>query len=123
MATLVDTRPLVEILRDSTRRLSLCLDTVSTRHGREAIKPEQMGALLSELLSAGASLRSQPLPARGNDLELDKELAEYRRQVERLRDLLPSIHRALLTERARIEAQRSRLQSATEWARASRQTL
>lgn len=123
MASLVGTRPLVEILRDSTRRLSLCLDSIAARHGREVITPEQMGAMLSELLAAGASLRDQPLPPKGTDCELDSELAGYRRQVERLRDLLPSIHRALLAERARIETQRSRLRSATDWARASRQTL
>jgi hypothetical protein len=40
-----------------------------------------------------------------------------------LRDLLPSLHRQLLAERSRLEAQRSRVQSAAQWARASRQTL
>jgi hypothetical protein len=122
MASLARTRSLLEIMRDSNRRLSLCLDSIAARHSRQVITPELMGALLSELLTAGASLRAQPLPAKGNDLELDDELAKYRGHVERLRDLLPTIHSALLTERARIEAQRSRLQSATEWACASRQT-
>lgn len=123
MTSLAQTSSLLQIMRNSNRRLSFCLDGIAAKHGREVVTPEQMGALLSELLAAGAGLRAQPLPVRGNDLELDNELAEYRRQVVRLRDFLPSIHRALLTEKARIEAQRSRLQSATEWARASRQTL
>jgi hypothetical protein len=92
-----------------------------------------MAALLSELLRAGAALRAEPIPAKGkgngndngnsNDPELDSELELYRRNVERLRDLLPSIHRQLLAERARLEAQRARVRSAAEWARASRQTL
>jgi hypothetical protein len=43
--------------------------------------------------------------------------------MERLRDLLPSIHAQLLAERARIEAERARLRAASEWACASRQTL
>jgi len=114
---------LLQIMRDRNRRLSFCLDTLAAKPPREAVTPKEMSALLSELLAAGAGFRSHPLPPEGNDQDLDRELAQYRRQVERLRDLLPSIHRALLTEKARIEAQRSRLRSATEWARASRQTL
>jgi hypothetical protein len=82
-----------------------------------------MATLLSELLSAGATLRAQPIPARGDDPELDLEMASYRQTVELLRDVLPSIHRQLLAERARIEAQRARVQSASAWAHASRQTL
>jgi hypothetical protein len=112
----------LQIMRDTNQRLRLCLDRIASKP-EAAVTPEQMGALLSELLAAGAGLRTPALPAAGDDRELDHELAEYRQQVERLRDLLPSIHRALLAERARIEAQRSRLQSTTEWARASRQTL
>lgn len=79
--------------------------------------------LLSTLLRAGATLRLQPVPAKGHDPELDAELALYRSYVERLRDHLPEIHRQLLAERAHIEAQRTRVQFAAEWARASRQTL
>jgi hypothetical protein len=82
-----------------------------------------MAGLLSELLRAGMGLRAEPLPARGFDPELDEEIDQYRRHVEHLRDLLPSIHRQLLAERARLEAQRSRVQAAAAWARASRQTL
>jgi hypothetical protein len=116
-------RSLLQPLRDTNRRLKFCLDGIAVKHEAEVVTPEQMGTLLSDLLAAGASLRAQPLPEAGYDRELENELAEYRRQVERLRDLLPSIHRTLLAERARIERQRSRLQSASEWARTSRQTL
>ena len=123
MASPVQTPSLLQIMRNSNRRLGLCLATITAKHGREVATPEQMGVLLSELLTAGAGLRGHPLPAAGSDRELDIELAKYRGQVEHLRDLLPSIHRALLTERARIEAQLSRLRSTSEWARASRQTL
>ena len=37
--------------------------------------------------------------------------------MERLRALLPSLQAALLKERARLEQQRERVQSAAEWAR------
>ncbi len=113
---------LFNLLHDTNRRLSFCLDNISAKHQAEVVTPAQMSTLLSDLLAAGAGLREQGLPA-DNDRELESELAEYRRQIERLRDLLPSIHRALLAERARVEAQRTRLQSASEWMRTSRQTL
>ena len=111
-------------IRDTNRRLSFLLADVPANPGLSAVAtPEHMAALLAELLRAGAALRAEPRPAKGSDLELDTELDEYRRHVERLRELLPSIHRQLLAERARLEAQRTRVRSAAEWARASRQTL
>ena len=115
---------LLHSLRDANHRLGPCLDSLVSERGQAVIAtPEQMAALLSELLCAGAALRAEPIPAKGNDPELDIELESYRSHVERLRDLLPSLHRQLLAERARIEGQRSRVHSAAAWARASRQTL
>jgi hypothetical protein len=113
-----------ESFRETNRRLSFLLDSMPAKPEASAVAtPEDMAALLAELLRAGTELRAEPLPAKGSEPELDKELREYRRHVERLRQLLPSVHRQLLGERARIEAQRSRVRSAAEWARASRQTL
>lgn len=112
------------LLRDTSHRLGSWLDGLESRTENPVIaKPEQLTGILSELLKTGAALREQPMPATRADPELDRELALYRRQVERLRELLPSIHRQLLLERARLEAQRSRVKAAAEWARASRQTL
>lgn len=54
---------------------------------------------------------------------LDHELSEYRRNVERLRALLPSVHSTLLEERARLEQERVRVAAAQEWAGRSRQTM
>jgi hypothetical protein len=110
-------------LHETNRRMRFWLDSISQQGNPAGRTPEPMAALLSELLRAGAGLRAEPLPAKGSDPKLDAELDQYRRHVERLRDLLPSIHRQLLAERTRIEAQRTRVRSATEWARASRQTL
>jgi hypothetical protein len=116
--------PRLENLRGTNHRLSFWLDSMVAQPGRPSgATPEHMSALLSELLRAGAELRAQPLPPRGNDPELDREIAEYRGHVQRLRDFLPSLHSHLLAERARLEAQRARVRSAAEWARASRQTL
>ncbi len=110
-------------LHETNQRLRSWLDLRVTEGGQRAATAEDITGLLSELLHAGAELRAHPIPAPGTDPELDAELSQYRRNVERLRELLPSIHSQLLVERARLEAQRARVQSATEWARASRQTL
>lgn len=114
---------LLQTLRDTNRRLKVCLDTIAAQREPEVVSPEQMNSLLSALLVARASLRAKDVSLADHDREVARELAEYRRQIERLRDLLPSIHRALLAKRSRIERQRSRLRSASQWARASRQTL
>jgi hypothetical protein len=114
---------LLQSLRETNRRLSFSLDRMFAQHGQPVATPEHMAALLSELLLAGASLRTEPVSAGSKDPELDRELEAYRGNVERLRDLLPSIHSQLLAERARLEVQRARVKSADEWARASRQTL
>jgi hypothetical protein len=115
---------LLDNMRDTNRRLGYWLDTIAPGSGPAAlVTPEQMTALLSELLRAGAGLRAQPLSRPSADPELDSEVAIYRRLVERLRDLMPSIHSHLLAERARLEVQRARVQVAADWARASRQTL
>jgi hypothetical protein len=109
--------------RETNRRLGSLLDSMLASKPLPLIAPDAMSALFSELLRAGKELRAEALPEKGFDPELDHELDQYRRHVERLRELLPSMHRQLLAERARLEAQRTRVRSAAEWARASRQTL
>jgi hypothetical protein len=112
------------LLRETNGRLGSWLEGLVSPEGNPVIaKPEQLTAILSELLKTGAALRGQPMPQPGTDPELDFQLALYRRHVERLRDLLPSIHSQLLLERACLEGQRARVKAAAEWARASRQTL
>jgi hypothetical protein len=110
-------------LRETTRRLSFWLDSLPDfrpETQQDAATPEQMTELLSELLKAGEWLRANNGKT---DPDLESERASYRKQVERLRGLLPSIHQALLRERSRLEQERERLTAAGEWARVSRQTL
>lgn len=117
-------------LHDSNERLVLCLDRMGFRSERcesqpsesqqDAVSPRQMQELMSELMRAGEWLRSLPTEKSG---ELQRELSAYQKNVERLRDLLPWIHSGLLRERAQLERERTRVQSATEWARRSRMTL
>jgi len=111
-------------LRETNDRLRLWLEAMADGQTEPSKRsPANLSSLLAELLRVGAGLRAEPIPGRGMDPELDGELDEYRRNVERLRDLLPSIHSQLLIERAHFEAERTRVQLAVEWARASRQTL
>jgi hypothetical protein len=115
---------LAQNLRDTSCRLGFWLDSLALESGQPVrTTPETMAGLLSELLRAGEWLRAEPQDAKSDDPELQRELARYRGQVERLRDVLPSIHSQLLAERARLESERNRVQSAAEWARSSRQTL
>jgi hypothetical protein len=109
-------------LRETNCRLSVWLDDLSAQSVAPAhpATPQQMSALLSELMRTGERLRQLPSV---KDRELEAELNSYRGNVQRLRTLLPSIHANLLQERSRLERERARVQSAAEWARCSRETL
>jgi hypothetical protein len=113
--------PLAENLHETNARLGLLLDSlIGDGEQPRAATPQQMAGLLSELMRAGQWLRGLP-PEK--DSAVEAELSLYRSQVERLRVLLPSIHNALLRDRARLEQERARVDSAAAWARSSRQTL
>jgi hypothetical protein len=56
------------------------------------------------------------------DSELENALCEYRGLLERVRQNMPLLHGRLLTERARLEAQRAHLEAANFWAETSRTT-
>jgi hypothetical protein len=110
-------------LHETNRRLRCWLTRIAAEPGqRTAPTPEDITMLLSELMQTGARLRAEPVVT-GADPEFDRQLELYRGHIEQLRDLLPSIHGELLAERARLEAQRARVRTASEWAQASRQTL
>lgn len=116
---------LTEQLGQSNQRLRLLLQTLTpnlaeTSSPAKAANPQQMAGLLSELMRAGQWLRQLP---QTREPKLQHEVNCYRNNVERLRDLLPSIHSTLLAERSRLEQERARVDGAAEWAQRSRQTL
>jgi TolA-binding protein len=107
---------------ETNARLRFWLDTLAAHSTTESssASPQQISGLLAELMRAGERLRTLPAV---RSAQLQKELDQYRGNVERLRDLLPSIQRALLEHRARLEQERNRLRTAADWAHGSRQTL
>jgi hypothetical protein len=121
---------LAQTLVETNTRLRFWLDSLTpgappsvtplSDNPARAATPQQMAGLLSELMRAGQWLRTLPTE---RDPALEQELGQYRKNVERLRSVLPSIHGALLRERGRLEQEHARVASAAEWARRSRQTL
>ena len=112
-------------LHETNSRLCLWLESLAPDPTRpsaadHAVTPQFMAQLLAELMRVGEWLRELPAD---KDSALEHELSDYRKNVERLRELLPLIHSALLRDRARLEQERARVKSAAEWARRSRQTL
>jgi hypothetical protein len=116
---------LAQQMRETNCRLASWLGELSVQAAlpdlpQRAATPHQMSWLLSELKVAGERLRGLPSE---RDSRLERELSTYRENVERLRALMPSIHNTLLQERARLEQERVRVESAAEWAQRSRQTI
>jgi len=116
---------IAEDLRAANARLKCCLECLSVdqnspEHNRGAISPDEIAVLLAELMRVGEWLRAIPA---NRSAAVEAEMEVYRRHVERLRDLMPAIHRTLLEERSRLERERARLNSSFEWAQLSRQTL
>lgn len=103
------------------RRTNQVLDRffVSTAFGKPTgslVSRDGLAAVLSEILSVREMLlRNERSP--GN-LELTAELGKYRSHLEHLRILMPSLQAELLTERARLEAERSHLEAASGWSAA-----
>jgi len=123
MITFLGSTQLQLALRDATLRLRRMLDDLGapgTGTAFPALTPEQMSGLLSELMHAGQTLRSLPQVW---DEALSENISEYRKQVERLRALLPAIQQALLRERARLAVEQHQLHLVAQWADSSQQTL
>lgn len=113
--------PLTQTLRETNQRLRYWLDGLAPGPAEIPVAtPEQMAGLLSELLRAGEWLRALP---QQRDGELEAELTAYRKNVERLREILPFLHGQLLRERAYLEEERTRIASIAQWVQGSRQTL
>jgi hypothetical protein len=107
--------------RAMSQRLQLWIETVSPPSANgPSISPEQISAVLSELMQAGTLIqRCRAI----QDPAIQDELRIYREHVQRLKTLLPSLHESLVRERDRLSRRLSGVQAASEWVLASRQTL
>jgi hypothetical protein len=91
-------------------------------HASVLLNSEDLSSLLTELLRAGDCLRSIA-PDSARDAELEKEISEYRRNLEQLAQILPCVHGRLLTEKARLEIAQAHVTAAAAWAQASTKIL
>ncbi len=103
-----------------TAHLKSVLETLGAPASPGLLTPEQISELLSDLMRAGQCMRTM---SSGSNEELARAVGACRAQVERLREMLPTIHSALLRERARLATERERLTSIGAWAQASKQSL
>jgi hypothetical protein len=94
----------------------------SSRGGVVSIRTNDFTALRKEVLSAANCLRSVPAD-RGSDAELEKEISEYRTNLQQLAQILPLIHVGLQARRGRLQTALDHLQAAVAWAEASKKSL
>jgi len=94
------------------------------------IAPGEFSSLLAELLRARNCLcelkaTPGPLPGQAHEIRdaLAEEMREYRSNLEKLRQILPSLQLRLLAERNRMQQAQSHVVAATAWAGASKKTL
>jgi hypothetical protein len=86
------------------------------------VKRQDFDSLLGEVTQAAAWLR-QLSPQSANDVELAREISDYRNSLEHLQRRLPAIRSRLLAEKVRLEGTRCHLKAALAWADASQGTL
>jgi hypothetical protein len=91
-------------------------------NGSSPLHPEDLSGLLAELLRAADCLRGIP-PGSIPDVQLEKDVSEYRNIVEQLAQMLPRVHGRLLTEKARLEIAQAHVAATAAWAQASSRTL
>jgi hypothetical protein len=82
-----------------------------------SIKPEELSALVAELRRAAECVRTPQAQSEAT------AALEYRRNLDRLRQILPGLHLRLLAEKSQLEAARTQVAAADAWACASKKTL
>lgn len=112
----------IERLRAVNHSLRARLARLLGGHNRPAtIAPTEFTDLLAELLGAGDLWRG--MPGAAADAEMASEISEYRRNVEQLGKILPSVQGRLLVEKVRLQTLQSHMTAAKAWAQASKETL
>jgi hypothetical protein len=76
-------------------------------------------AIVSHATGCRRSLASGAVP----DAELENEICEYRNNLEKLAQVLPSVQGSLLAEKARVQNAQLHVAATNAWAQASKRTL
>jgi hypothetical protein len=116
-------KPAIEDLRQAHRALQAGLARLQPQLTNPAsLKPDDFAGLLASLLSAAGVVRTIPA-ASMSAVEMKKEISQYRTTIEKLAQVLPSIHGRLLAEKARLEIVQTHMAATAAWAQASKKTL
>lgn len=113
----------IEAMRLTNARVQQLMTRLRTPEGNQILVSSQdFDDLRGELTLAAVWLRGVS-PGSMLEAELAKEFFDYRNSLEQLQQMLPRLHRRLLTEKARLETERARVGAAAAWASASASTL
>jgi hypothetical protein len=82
-----------------------------------SIKPQDFSDLLRQLLRAAECLRHPPEDSE-IAMAVEKEMLEYRGNLEKLKRFLPDLHLRLLAERSRLETARAHAAATATWSQA-----
>jgi hypothetical protein len=107
----------VQSIQDTNQRLDVLIEILRPAQDSFSVTPEHMAAVLAEVLRAGEWLRTGL--ARNAEGRVAGELERYRLRLELLRHLLPSLHAQLLTERSRLQAEKTHLEATAAWTRSA----
>jgi hypothetical protein len=86
------------------------------------ITPEDFSAIIGEISRARQCLQHL-LPGTDAAVAVEKELMEYRDNLEKLKQFLPDLQGRLLAEKVRLETANHKLAAAAAWAQANEKTL
>ena len=116
----------------STTAESLRIANKNLRAGLARLQPEanspslltpedllDLHAMVSQAASCRRSLASDSVA----DSELEREIREYRGNIEKLAEVLSSVQGRLMAEKVRLQTARSHVAATNAWARASKDTL
>jgi hypothetical protein len=106
-------------VRQAAQALAHFLELLAdSKTDRASLGPEDLTNLFVQIGRVGDILQARA----GPDPDLDQALLDYRGLLEQLQQRMPYLRARLLLERARLEDQRTHLESANLWAEASRRT-
>jgi hypothetical protein len=113
----------LEILRQVNENLRSALVRLHPEQKHcSSIRPQDFSDIMSQILRAAECLRRSPAHSEA-DAALEKEIREYRSNLEEIKDFLPDLHGRLLAEKTRLETAQNHVAATAAWARASKKTL